>query len=271
MSVIQNSLNQNVEQDRNIIYLAGLPNGQSPIGFTDKWNALGAQKHPIMNKTISSITGIVSGVAATTLGTVAYPLYRDGIQATFFAGREKVVLNFTLNKNYISAITNIYEEFFNPSRFFGLGTHFQNFFGGIARFADTYQNPDLDFAPIRTFNYGTEVFKTVYNNPTTVAGTAIAITILVTYLTMKKFSKNEIETENQLTNSLKNRYEKIASRLNDLEDNTDVQECSKRILKNQFLINKEIENLQLPSLNWSRITEITQPVIEVAEQIQSKS
>lgn len=270
MNINRSGLNQNIEQDLNILYLAELPNGQSPITPKDKWEVAHAPKEPIMKKAASSMFGFVSGLACTMLGTAGYPLYRDGICKYFCASKIEIMASLGDNIKFIRDNTN-----------FKLLTSFAKLIENLSPQQIHSKLESLSLEELRNHNYNIELEKTYYNNPMIIGTALIAITILSAYCCMKcltaaeelDIKAEELDIKNELKNSLKDRYEQIALRLKDLEDNKDkdVQEYARKILNNQFKINKEIENLKIPSLNHNKIKKITQPVIDAAKDIRLKN
>lgn len=260
-----------IQEDRYITYLAGLPQGSSPIGMMDKWNSYGAQKHPIRNTVISNILGVTSGVAMTALGTATVPLFRDGIQATFFASKFDVCMATAGNvKNLFNAFSQ-YDGMFKGS---GVPDYLNKFFAGnlvgIESFKRCMESNEQEIVKGKVFNYAANVWDVASNNAHYLLGAAVGLTALFTYMTMNDFTDLENQTEADLIKSLKDRYERIGTRLTDLKTNPDAQKCADRILKNQLQINQEIEALQLPNLSWKQIRQITEPVFEAAQNMLPK-
>lgn len=261
-------VNSHLVEDRYITYMAGLPQGQQPIGFMDKYHSYGAQKHPISNSIAANIIGTTKGIALTALGVLAYPFANETMKATFLGSNWNA--SYACANNVADAF-NIYctwGRIFDPRH----ATSYLSesvkesfiFYSTLAKCA----TDDRSLLLGRAANYGRAVLDTVAQNYPYIAAASVVLAALYTFDKNVSYVVQEKETEEQLIQTLKNRFGKIATRLTDLETNSEAQECAKRILQHRLQINTEIENLQLPSLNWKDIEEITQPVFDAALSIQ---
>lgn len=257
-----------IPEDRYITYLAGLT-GQSPVGFLDNYHAHKAQKHTLSNRVISNIIGITKGIATTALGVSAYPLFRDGIKETFFASRLSVANTYVENIRALEDANFTFRSIFEPLNATSyLRNYFETSYNDVRTFKETLLLDEKDLMKIRALNYVAKVWETLANHTLLIGTTAVVLTALFAYSQNQRYSEKETEAEERLKQSLADRFEKIATRLIDLESNKQAQECARRILQNQLQINKEIENLHLPSLTWKEIKMITKPVFDAAQKIQ---
>jgi hypothetical protein len=257
-------------EDQHITYLSGLPTGNSPIGYMDKYNAYRAQKHPIGNQIISKLSGVINGIGLTALGLTAYPLFRDGVRQTFFASRFNVCTTFASNVCSTGDILFSIDRIFSPIT---APSEFTQYFGWPGLYCQALYNSawldESNLMKLRGLNYLGNIGQTLSDNAGLVIAGAIALTAYFTSTQKKDYVDQEIEAEESLKRSLADRYEKIGTRLLDLENNKQAQGCAERILKNQLQINQEIEALQLPSLSWKEIKNITKPVFDAAQKIIS--
>lgn len=280
MSIVNNS----PVEDRYIAYLAGLPRGgQQTIEFMDKYQASSAQRHPISNQISSSIVGSIKGITLTALGVLAYPVVNEGIKSDVLGSTWEVCSTWVDNfQTHAESLYNFdphkisdYVDFQKVKTVFWqmMKTSHDGLKTGYKCLTDDAMFEQCREELIkkgRANDYINSVMDTASTHRMLIGAVTVGLVALCTASKMSSYTMQELQTEKNLRNTLANRFGKIATRLTTLETNRDAQECARRILQNRLQINKEIENLHLPSLTWKDIEQITQPVFDAALRIQPK-
>lgn len=261
--------NSPVMEDRYIAYLAG-KNGSNTIGWGDYYKASAAQKHPQLNEFASSIFGSIDGIFFTGAGLLAYPFFDKTLNSAITGSSLEVGLAFRNNLKPVQDLMVNIQQTFIPSD--GL---FKALFSDLKSKIDSMNLVELgkgiyngNLKEYRIVNYAGSVLNTLSANYVLIGTAALVLASWFTYSRMTTYAANEIRAEEDLKNTLKERYLKIAVRLEDCKNSKEVQKCAKAILERRVVINKDIEDLCLPSLaTWEDITVITKPVFTAAENV----
>lgn len=99
-------------------------------------------------------------------------------------------------------------------------------------------------------------------------GTFVFLSVGLYFTQMEKCESNRLKSDLFVKQALKDRFESIAYRMEDLAayNSDELKEYSQDILDNRQFINKNIEDM-LPKAHPNVIKNITRPVFEAAEKI----
>lgn len=272
MSSIQNSL---VVEDKYIAYLAGMQTGKKIIESNDERKAYLAQKHPISNKITASIMGLINSSIFTTAGVLAYPLVNGSMRSSILGSRSNVCVTCGSNLQSIALLITDIQRKITPEK--SLPNWAENCAATISSYvigidaATSCTTNEQALMSCRAFNLVGGTWNTLSDNYMLIGAIGVSLMALFTFSQMNTYVMQERQSEEDIKKSLTDRFGKIATRLISRETNQEVQEYAKNILQRQLEINKELEALQLPTLTWRGIEQITQPVFNAAKNITNKS
>ncbi len=243
--------------------MAGMNAGTKTIGFMDKFNASYAQKHPISNTIAAGIIGPIKGIATVSFGLLASPFLNSASRASILGSGWDVCTS--CGSNVIGTVNTVYKaaEILDQRQLPYLNQLLDSWSSGFAVATKCAVEVETQTA-CRAFNYAGSIVNTLSNNYVLVGAATVGLVAYFTYNKMNTYKAKECQTEENLKNELTERYEKIAARLTSLESNSEIQKCATKILERRFEINSELKSLQLPSLSWKVIKQITKPVFDAA-------
>jgi hypothetical protein len=265
-----NFLTSSIVEDRYIAHLVGLSEGEKTIKFADKYHAYQAQKHPITNKIASGLIGTIKGTVLTTFGVLAYPLVNETMRENIFGSTLNVCITCGKNtKSFVDLAIDI-NRFLQPEKGLSFLKQLTTSYGAGVVVAGKCATQSEMLLAARVVNYAGSIQETISNNFTLIGTVALGLVGLFAISKMHAYSAEECQAEEALKNVLTDRFGKIATRLEDLKANPEIEAFAEKLLERQLEINQEIESLQLPSLTWKEITQITQPVFDAAKGIAGK-
>lgn len=259
-----------ITEDRYIAHLAGMQTGKKIIGFYDKYKAYSAQKHPISNKIAASMIGSIKGGVITTFGVLAYPLVNNSMRSSILGSGWSVCTACGVHAKSVADVILSIEQFVEPEKAQSYWEKKANSYVMGFKTIHSCATDDQSLMSCRAVNYVGGVWDTLSNNYMLIGAVTVGLVALFTYSKLHTYAKQESLAEKDIKKDLIDRFGKIATRLKALEASKEVQECARNILQRQLEINKELESLQLPTLTWKDIEQITQPVFDAAKSVKQK-
>lgn len=264
-----NISNSSIAEDRYLAHMAEMQGGKNIIGFSDRYWASSAQKHPIGNKMFASTIGLIKSSVVTSFALLAYPLMNSSTRSSILGSALDVCLTCGINVKTIGDLFYKVQNLVDPHKTQSYVEQTMEAYKAGAEAVANCATDDKALLACRAGNYAGGIVDMLSDNYMLVTAAAVGLFTWFSYSKMNTYAKKELATEVAIKKDLTNRYGKIATRLAALESNQEVQACAKNILQRQLEINQEIERLNLPNLTWKDIENITQPVFEAAEKKQS--
>lgn len=254
-------------EDRYIAYLAGAQKGINPITNKDRNKAYCAQKHPVSNKIASSIIGLLKGGFITSFGLATYPLVNQTMKASIFGSTWEVCSACGAHGKALADLIQNIHRFVDPQKAPSyLGQKVQSYLAGLSITGSCVADKQ-NLINCRIVNYLGSIAETLSKHSIMIGSATAGLVTFFAYAKMNSYLKQERAAEEELIDCLTNKFGKIATRLTALGTKKSGPKRATDILLRRLEINKEVENLHLPSLAWKDIEHITQPVFEAAQNI----
>ncbi len=282
------------QQDAYIAYLAGEKGGQSPISKSDRKNALSAQPHPTGNKCAAITAAFLPAVAWTVFLGTAYLLTNrtvvDGIfgdscapcQANLgLLDNQKNGMMLDRTTELLGQAANSTVSMFNQLTNSTLSADFSSTpvndslpTNSSSIYEQCANGEILGKAGCSLANYAGSFIKTSNQAPFLLAA---GFGLILAWNAMRRIEssqKGEKSVENNLINSLQNKFNEMADRLktrafcSGTEESEKAKGLALRIIHRQEAIQQEIVNLGIPSISSAKKANlITQNLFNAARAV----